>query len=83
MKCSPILRLCVAALAIIPSTVSVPTFVDRHPGTIRRRAHQTNQEKADAVKEAFKFAWDGYRKYAYPNDELRPVTNTPANSRYE
>jgi len=25
--------------------------------------HTLNQERADAVKEAFEFAWDGYYKY--------------------
>ncbi|KAF1813171.1 hypothetical protein P152DRAFT_506845 [Eremomyces bilateralis CBS 781.70] len=38
-------------------------------------------DRAGAVKEAFQFAWDGYFKYAYPNDELRPVSNTYSNSR--
>jgi mannosyl-oligosaccharide alpha-1,2-mannosidase len=41
-----------------------------------------NSQRADAVKEAFTFAWDGYYKYAFPNDELNPVTNTFSNSRY-
>lgn len=38
-------------------------------------------EKAKEVKEAFKFAWDGYYEYAFPNDELHPVSNTHGNSR--
>ena len=41
-----------------------------------------NSERADAVKEAFSFAWNGYRTYAFPNDELHPVTNTFGNSRF-
>ncbi|PBP19747.1 hypothetical protein BUE80_DR009390 [Diplocarpon rosae] len=40
-----------------------------------------NQERADAVKASFQFAWDGYMKYAFPNDELNPVTNNFSNSR--
>lgn len=35
----------------------------------------------DAVKETFKFAWDGYRKYCFGEDELLPVTNTCGHSR--
>lgn len=38
--------------------------------------------RAAAVKEAFEFAWEGYYKYAFPHDELRPVTNGFTNSRY-
>lgn len=38
--------------------------------------------RAAAVKEAFQFAWNGYYKYAFPHDELRPVTNGFTNSRY-
>lgn len=40
-----------------------------------------NQKRADAVKEAFVYAWDGYMDNAFPNDELHPVTNGSSNSR--
>ena len=40
-----------------------------------------NQERADAVKEAFEHSWNGYFQYAFPNDELHPVSNTFGNSR--
>lgn len=39
------------------------------------------KKRAAAVKEAFEFAWDGYFTYAFPNDELHPVSNTYGNSR--
>ncbi|RKF62525.1 Mannosyl-oligosaccharide alpha-1,2-mannosidase [Erysiphe neolycopersici] len=39
------------------------------------------QQRADAVKEAFRFAWNGYHKFAFPNDELLPVSNGFGNSR--
>lgn len=39
-------------------------------------------QKAEQVKDAFKFAWDGYYEYAFPNDELHPVSNTYGNSRF-
>lgn len=38
--------------------------------------------QADAVKEAFQHAWNGYTKYAFPHDELRPVSNGYGDSRY-
>ena len=41
-----------------------------------------NSERADAVKEAFTHAWNGYYTYAFPNDELHPVTNGFGNSRF-
>jgi mannosyl-oligosaccharide alpha-1,2-mannosidase len=37
--------------------------------------------RAQAVKDAFRTAWDGYYKYAFPNDELKPQTNSFGNSR--
>lgn len=43
--------------------------------------HVPNQDRANAVREAFQFAWQGYRAHAFPADELQPGTNTPANSR--
>ncbi|KAH0267232.1 putative 1,2-alpha-mannosidase, partial [Aureobasidium melanogenum] len=39
------------------------------------------QKRAQAVKEAFEFAWHGYHTYAFPNDELLPVTNSFSNTR--
>ena len=40
------------------------------------------EERAQTVVDAFRTAWDGYYKYAFPNDELSPVTNGFSNSRY-
>lgn len=37
---------------------------------------QDQQERADAVIEQFRFAWDGYYQYAYPHDSLHPKDNT-------
>ncbi|KAK1759562.1 glycoside hydrolase family 47 protein [Echria macrotheca] len=37
--------------------------------------YTVNQERADAVKQAFQISWDGYSKYAFPHDSLRPVKN--------
>ena len=46
-----------------------------------RDAVVPNEERAAAVKEAFTHAWTGYKTYAFPNDELLPVSNTFGNSR--
>ncbi|CAO2653213.1 Nn.00g026240.m01.CDS01 [Neocucurbitaria sp. VM-36] len=44
------------------------------------RARHT-AERAQAVVDAFKTSWEGYYTYAFPNDELKPVTNGFSNSR--
>ncbi len=50
----------------------------------QRRAppYLANQNRANAAKQAFQISWDGYYKYAFPHDSLRPVTNTYADDRY-
>lgn len=40
-----------------------------------------NTERAEAVKAAFQFAWDGYVEYAFPHDELHPISNSYSDSR--
>ncbi|KAF2686777.1 glycoside hydrolase family 47 protein [Lentithecium fluviatile CBS 122367] len=42
---------------------------------------QNQTRRAEAVIEMFRFAWIGYYTYAFPNDDLRPVNNSFANSR--
>lgn len=39
-------------------------------------------DRAQAVVDAFRLSWEGYFQYAFPNDELKPVTNGFSNSRY-
>lgn len=48
---------------------------------IEKRLGGPNVERANAVKEAFEVAWNGYYEYAFPNDELKPVSNGFGNSR--
>jgi len=38
-------------------------------------------QRAQAIKDAFQFAWNGYYEFAFPNDELHPVNNSFGNSR--
>ncbi|KAF2643766.1 seven-hairpin glycosidase [Massarina eburnea CBS 473.64] len=37
--------------------------------------------RIEAVVEMFRFAWNGYYTYAFPNDDLRPVDNSFSNTR--
>lgn len=58
------------------------------PKTLPRIQHkfgtESSSEKKDrvmkqtAVREAFKHAWNGYKTYALPHDELKPVSNETA-----
>lgn len=50
-----------------------PTHNTDHPAT--------QQQRANAVKTTFKTSWNGYMQYAFPNDELLPLTNSFSNSR--
>jgi mannosyl-oligosaccharide alpha-1,2-mannosidase len=40
-----------------------------------------NLDRGEAIKTAFDFAWDGYYRYAFPHDELKPLSNSPGYSR--
>ncbi|KUJ24017.1 glycoside hydrolase [Mollisia scopiformis] len=41
----------------------------------------TPAQRAEVVKDVFKFAWRGYYTHAFPNDELIPLWNWYSNSR--
>lgn len=72
----PSFSLPLAVLGFVGSAAAYPY----ESGTLLRR-DSDNQAKADAVKEAFQHAWDGYSKYAFPHDELHPVSNGYGDSR--
>lgn len=40
-----------------------------------------NSQRAKAVVDAFRFAWDGYYTNCFGHDELHPVSNTCGDSR--
>lgn len=65
----------------LASGLSLATVAAAAPQRFAPR-QEDSAARAAAVKEAFQFAWEGYYKYAFPNDELRPVTNGFTNSRY-
>lgn len=70
-------------LALSPSlTLATPRIHSKDPIGSRANDAVLNQHRADAVKSAFQIAWDGYKEYAFPHDELHPVTNTFGDSRY-
>lgn len=57
-----------------PGTPGNPHRIPKNDGT-------TSDQRAQAVRDAFIFAWNGYNQYAFPNDELHSVSNSYGNSR--
>lgn len=58
-----------AALAVVGQAAASP---------VSKR--DTAADRANAVKQAYQIAWDGYYTYAFPNDQLHPEDNTSDNN---
>ena len=58
-----------------------PTHGSGGPGYDYSGFSQDQNERAAAVIEMFRFAWDGYYAYAYPHDDLLPKNNSFSDSR--
>lgn len=71
--------------AVLPLVLALPSNIpiDIAVEGIEKRQYTEPGERAQAVVDAFKLSWEGYYKYAFPNDELKPVTNGFSNSRSE
>ena len=67
-----------SALCLWQSVVSYPTEQHHVP----KRDDDNDHHKANAIRDAFQFAWNGYKKHAFPHDELHPVSNGYGDSRY-
>ncbi|KUJ20463.1 glycoside hydrolase [Mollisia scopiformis] len=75
-------RVFVPVVALFSTSLAIPQPANLNlPRQDRPDNHTLNRERADAVKAAFVYAWDGYYKYAFPNDELHPISNSFSNSR--
>ncbi|QIW95080.1 hypothetical protein AMS68_000598 [Peltaster fructicola] len=77
-------------LSILPLITSATPLPDHKPNVRPRQGYgggyggesqQEARQRAAAVQQVFQTAWDGYYKYAFPNDELLPETDTYGNSR--
>jgi mannosyl-oligosaccharide alpha-1,2-mannosidase len=71
------LSLPLTALSIVTPSLAYPKFRTEKPLS----NDGTDQSRADTIKEAFVHAWEGYMAYAYPHDELHPITNGYGDSR--
>ncbi|KAH8639642.1 putative mannosyl-oligosaccharide alpha-1,2-mannosidase [Alternaria alternata] len=71
-------------VSALPSNtpVDLPKRQDEAPPPTYASPPSSSDERAQAVVGAFRTSWDGYRKYAFPMDELRPLSNNGSNSRY-
>jgi mannosyl-oligosaccharide alpha-1,2-mannosidase len=65
------------AIALVACVNALPANVPRQVYDV-----QGTDARAQAVIGAFRTSWEGYYEYAFPNDELKPVTNGFSNSRY-
>lgn len=71
-----------AVVSAFPSNVPADLQVKRDEApSSSRLGPSTPEERAQAVKDVFRVSWDGYYTYAFPSDELRPVSNNGSNSR--
>lgn len=68
--------------ALLPITLALPRNSPFDLNFSKRQNEKPSvEDRAQAVIDTFRISWDGYYKYAFPNDELQPVTNTFSNSR--
>ena len=68
-------------IVIVTSLAATSLAYPRRGLYERQSDNSTEAQRAQAVKDAFQFAWDGYYKYAFPNDELHPVSNSFSDTR--
>ncbi|GAP88406.1 putative glycoside hydrolase family 47 protein [Rosellinia necatrix] len=62
------------ALAALSTVSASPLARPRH-------SYVSHPDRVDGVKEAFQRSWDGYYKYAFPNDSLKPIAMSYDNDR--
>ena len=78
------LKLAAPATLLFGACSALPSKVmPRMKHTPRQDSYgaQDTSDRAQAVKDAFQFAWDGYYQHAFPADQLNPVSLTSTNPR--
>ncbi|DAA76018.1 TPA_exp: putative mannosyl-oligosaccharide alpha-1,2-mannosidase [Trichophyton benhamiae CBS 112371] len=66
----------VSSLAL--TSLALPTM-NQNQHRFVALADLADEDKPQAIKDAFNHAWKGYMTHAYPMDELRPVSNEGSN----
>lgn len=66
-----------SSIAATVAVLSLAGSVSAAPAAEEAKRAQDAQasSRAAAVTEAFRIAWDGYYKYAFPHDQLHPIDN--------
>jgi mannosyl-oligosaccharide alpha-1,2-mannosidase len=78
------MRFFVLGATALPWVLALPTNNPLDLSVVKaveKRQHIAPKDRAQAVVDTFKLSWDGYYAFAFPNDELKPVTNGFSNSR--
>jgi mannosyl-oligosaccharide alpha-1,2-mannosidase len=70
-----------AVIGLASQVTATPASQRRETSHYPGPNYVSNATRANAVKEAFQTAWDGYYKYAYGHDSLKPVTNSFSDDR--
>jgi mannosyl-oligosaccharide alpha-1,2-mannosidase len=76
-----------ALLTLASSTIAVPanhikrTPTRSYPQDSLEKRVEVQAARASEVVYTFQIAWNGYYEFAFPNDELEPVTNSFQNPR--
>ena len=70
------LRISVLLFLLVASVYSLAQSAPA-PSDPKSAAAPTDAEMADRVRQEFLHAWEGYKKYAWGHDELRPLSKTP------
>jgi hypothetical protein len=89
LKSLPWLSLLVGqiACAAVPAPLAERQYEDSfEPADAGAVIYVENRARANAVRDAFRFAWNGYKKVTWKNgtfvqDEVKPVTGGVDNSR--
>ncbi|CAG8470135.1 4464_t:CDS:2 [Dentiscutata erythropus] len=66
---------------VITLILSTASIVYTQPPSLQHASlESSNQFRANEIKNAFLYAFKGYKKYAWGHDEVQPVTNTTSDN---
>src|SRR5215831_2143777 len=68
------ITICALLLALL--TMATPVYTDGQTAK-QNQSPAHRKAVAEKVKSEFMHAWDGYKRYAWGHDDLRPLSKTP------
>lgn len=69
------------SLCLVTSPAASAIVLGRAEESTNTSTQDLDTKRAGEIRDAFQFAMDGYFKYAFPDDELRPVNSTGDSNR--